>query len=101
MRVSKHEEPDLPLPEGLQRSIDIDLAQMDARKALSVLADAAGVSILIGDGIAAEVNVRTRNRPLVEALDEVVAQAGATWRLARVETDGKSELKILVSADTP
>jgi RNA polymerase sigma factor (sigma-70 family) len=101
MRVSKQSEPKEPLPEGLQRHIDIDIAEMDVTKALRVIADAAGMSVLIADGLAAEVNVRSHDRPLAEALDEVVAQAGASWRFARVESSGKSEIKIVVSPDAP
>ena len=63
---------------GLQRRVNLDFGQAGSYDILGLLAEVSDVPILVDGDIAAKVNLRLHDVTVIDALDEVVAQAGAT-----------------------
>ncbi len=63
---------------GLQRKVDLDFGQAGSYDILGLLAEVSDVPILVDGDIAAKVNLRVHDVTVIDALDEVIAQAGAT-----------------------
>jgi RNA polymerase sigma factor (sigma-70 family) len=65
---------------ALQRRLDLDFAQASSYDLIHMISDATDIPILIAGDITANVNVRIHDMTAVDALDEVLAQAGAQRR---------------------
>jgi RNA polymerase sigma factor (sigma-70 family) len=65
-------------PPGASTTIDLDVAEAPTEAMVRMLAEAMDAPILLEGSLPATVNVKLQDVPALEALDEVLAQAGAS-----------------------
>lgn len=75
-------------PLRMGRTVTLRLAGVSARTALGMVARAAGARLQIADDFTGSVSAEVENLPVEEAMDGLIAQIGATWRLGLVVTAG-------------